>query len=173
MYGLPHAALIANELLKKRLNKHWYCQSKLVSGLWKHNWHPIWFTLVVDDFRVKYVGKEHALHLQSTIESYYPLNWDYANKKVHLSMPGYVATALKLFQHTRPTAPQHSPFPTKPIIYGAKKQYATEALKSPPLDRKGFSSVVPSTQPYSAPSVPLPHNLPALHKTCYHTRCNS
>jgi hypothetical protein len=52
-------------------------------------------------------------------------------------MPGYVTKALKLFQHTRPTAPQHSPFPTKPIIYGAKQQYANEASTSPPLDRKG------------------------------------
>ncbi|KAL7479880.1 hypothetical protein ACHAW6_005598 [Cyclotella cf. meneghiniana] len=198
MYELSHAGLIAHELLNKRLNKNGYHQSNLVSGLWKHNWHPVWFTLVVDDFRVKYVGKEHALHLQSVIESYYPLSndwtgdcyikmtfdWDYAKKKVHLSMPGHVAKALKLFQHTHPTAPQHSPFPTKPIIYGAIKQYTTEASNLPPSPKKErsssnksttifFFSVMPSTQLYSAPSAPLPHNLPALLKTCYHTRCNS
>ena len=63
MYGLPHAGLIANELLEQRLNKHGYHQSKLVPGLWKHKWRPIWFTLVVDDFGIKYVGKEHAMHL--------------------------------------------------------------------------------------------------------------
>ena len=33
MYGLPHAGLIANELLEKRLNQHGYHQSKLVPGL--------------------------------------------------------------------------------------------------------------------------------------------
>ena len=33
MYGLPHAGLIANHLLKQRLNKHGYQQSKLVPGL--------------------------------------------------------------------------------------------------------------------------------------------
>ena len=63
MYGLPQAGLIANELLEKRLNKHGYRQSKLVPGLWKHDTRPIQFTLVVDDFGVKYVGEEHAQHL--------------------------------------------------------------------------------------------------------------
>ncbi|KAL7478914.1 LOW QUALITY PROTEIN: hypothetical protein ACHAW6_004674 [Cyclotella cf. meneghiniana] len=76
---------------------------KLISRLWKHEWRLLWFTLVVDNFGVKYVGKEHACHLQPIIESYYPLsiNWtgdrciritldgDYVNKKVHLLMPGY------------------------------------------------------------------------------------
>ena len=36
MYGLPQAGLLANELLKKCLNKHGYHQRKLVPGLWKH-----------------------------------------------------------------------------------------------------------------------------------------
>jgi len=57
---------LANELLEKRLNKHGYQQSKLVPGLWKHDTRPIQFTLVVDDFGVKYVGEEHAQHLKKT-----------------------------------------------------------------------------------------------------------
>jgi hypothetical protein len=151
MYGLPHAGLIVNELLEKRLNKHGYHQSKLVPGLWKHKWRPIWFTLVVDDFGVKYVGKEHTLHLKSVLKSYYPLStdwtgnryigihldWDYHHRKVHLSMPGYKAKALKQFQHKTPSKPQHSPFPTKPIKYGAKKQYATPPSTALLLDLKG------------------------------------
>ena len=52
MYGLPQAGLLANELLEKRLNKYGYYQSKLVPGLWTHEWRPIQFTLVVDDFGV-------------------------------------------------------------------------------------------------------------------------
>ena len=57
MYGLPQSGLLANELLAKRLNKHGYRQSKLVPGLWKRDTRPIQFTLVVDDFGVKYVGE--------------------------------------------------------------------------------------------------------------------
>jgi hypothetical protein len=32
-----------------------------------HKWRPIWFTLVVDDIGIKYIGNEHALHLNSTL----------------------------------------------------------------------------------------------------------
>jgi hypothetical protein len=57
MYGLPQSGLLANELLKTRLNKHGYRQIKLVPGLWKHDTRPIQFTLVVENFGVKYVGE--------------------------------------------------------------------------------------------------------------------
>ncbi len=70
MYELPQAGLIANELLEKRLNEHEYCQSKLIPGLWTQDTQPIQFTLVVDDFGVKYVGKEHALHLHKVLEAH-------------------------------------------------------------------------------------------------------
>ena len=38
MYGLPQAGLLAKEFLEKRINKRGYHQSKLVPGLWKHEW---------------------------------------------------------------------------------------------------------------------------------------
>ena len=151
MYGLPQAGLLANELLEKRLNENGYRQSKLVPGLWKHDWRPIQFTLVVDDFGVKYVGKEHALHLKATLERDYKvtndwtgnryigitLDWDYERRQVHLSMPGYVQKALKQFQHESTKKKQHAPFPCARINYGAKKQYATQHSTAPLLDKKG------------------------------------
>ena len=120
-------------------------------GLWKHDWCPIQFTLVADDFGVKYVGKEHALHLQQTLEEHYKvtndwtgsryigitIDWDYKRRQVHLSMPGYVAKALKQFQHVKPTRRQDAPYPCARIQYGAKKQYATQASTAPALDKKG------------------------------------
>ena len=151
MYGLPQSGLLANELLEKRLNEKGYKQSKLVPGLWKHKWRPIQFTLVVDDFGVKYVGQEHALHLQETLEQHYKvtkdwsgkryigitLDWDYKRRQVHLSMPGYIAKALKQFQRVKPIRKQHAPFPCARINYGAKKQYATQSSQAPALDKKG------------------------------------
>ena len=150
MYGLPQAGLLANELLEKRLNKQGYRQSKLVPGLWKHDWRPIQFTLVVDDFGVKYVGKEHAQHLFKTIQQHYPvtpewkgtryigitLDWDYKKRQVHLSMPGYVKKALKQFEHPEPTKRQNAPFPYTPPNYGATKQYAKGESTAPALDKK-------------------------------------
>ena len=51
-------------------------------------------------------------------------------------MPGYVKKALKQFQHVLNKA-QNSPYPSIPIKYGAKKQYATESSTAPELDAKG------------------------------------
>ncbi len=73
MYGLPQSGLLANELLEKRLNKHGYQQSNLVPGLWKHDTQLIQFTLVVDNFEVKYIGEEHAHHLKNTLKEHYKL----------------------------------------------------------------------------------------------------
>ena len=53
MYGLPQARIISQQLLKERLGKHGYCQSKTTPGLWKHDTRPINFSLVVDNFGVK------------------------------------------------------------------------------------------------------------------------
>ncbi len=55
MYSLPQAGIIAQELLAKRLKEHGYSQSKTTPGLWKHEWRLIWFSLVIDNFRVKYI----------------------------------------------------------------------------------------------------------------------
>ena len=116
MYGLPQAGLLANELLVKRLNKRGYLQSKLVPGFWTHDWIPVQFTLVVDDLGVKYVGKEHAKHLNITIEENYTvttewdgrryigitLDWDYKRRQVHIYMPNYITKPLKKFKHKLP-----------------------------------------------------------------------
>ena len=149
MYGLPQAGLLANELLEQRLNKHGYQQSKLVPGLWKHCTRPIQFTLVVDDFGVKYIQQEDVDHLKSVLEQDYTvttdwagtryigitLDWDYNRRRVHLSMPNYVKKALKLFGHIV-RKEQHAPHPCAPVVYGAKVQYAKQLAPSPPVDAK-------------------------------------
>ena len=76
IYGLPQAGLLANILLEKRLHEHGYFQSTIILGLWTHTTRPIQFTLVVDDFRVKYVGEEHAEHLRSVLQESYAITHD-------------------------------------------------------------------------------------------------
>ena len=80
MYGLPQVGLIAQELLEKRLNAKGYRQSKLTPGFWTHDWRPISFALCVDDFGVKYVGKEHAEHLMATINKHYQTSHEWGGK---------------------------------------------------------------------------------------------
>ncbi len=147
MYGLTQAGLLVNKLLEQRLNDHCYFQSKLVPGLWKHITRPISFTLIVNNFGLKYVGKEYVDHLMSTLQEHYEtkadwtgnryigihLAWDYKKGPVHLYMPGYVQKALKFFQHIRKKT-QNQPFPHTPIKYGAKIQYAKQESTASPVN---------------------------------------
>ena len=149
MYGLPQAGLLAQELLQERLAVHGYHQSKIIPGLWKHETRPIVFTLVVDDFGVKYVNKEDAEHLMSVIQQDYDvtedwegeryigmhLRWDYKGRKVHLAMPGYVEKALREFLHEHPRRKQYSPFPCAQKKYGKAAQMMEEAPESPLLGK--------------------------------------
>jgi hypothetical protein len=57
MYGLKQAGLLANQLLQKRLLPFGYYPAHHTPGLWLHKTRPIAFSLIVDDFAVKYVGK--------------------------------------------------------------------------------------------------------------------
>jgi hypothetical protein len=68
MYGLPQAGILANELLQHNLAKDGYRPTHHTRGLWTHDTRPISFSLVVDDFGVKYVGREHAEHLMACIK---------------------------------------------------------------------------------------------------------
>ena len=56
MYGLPHAGKIANERLMHHLKPYGYAPVKHTPGLWAHATRNIMFTLVVDDFGIKYTN---------------------------------------------------------------------------------------------------------------------
>ena len=58
MYSLPQAGILVNKLLCKRLAPHGYHVVDHTPGLWRHEILPVQFTLVVDDFDVKYQGKK-------------------------------------------------------------------------------------------------------------------
>jgi hypothetical protein len=68
VYGLPQAGILAHKLLVKRLAPHGYAPTNHTPGLWTHKTRPILLSLVVDDFGVKYVGKEHADNLIATLK---------------------------------------------------------------------------------------------------------
>ena len=67
MYGLPQAGILANNQLTERLEPKGYYQCRYTPGLWRHKCRPILFSLAVDDFGIKYAGKEHADHLIASI----------------------------------------------------------------------------------------------------------
>jgi hypothetical protein len=153
MYGLPQSGILANKLLKSRLEPHGYSECYHTPGLWKHNTRPIMFALVVDDFGIQYTGKDHAQHLIASLRQDYEavmvdwtgslfcgitLKWDYENRTVDLSMPGYVAAAIEEFKHPQPSTPEDQPFRHAAINYGVKVQLTDPVDSSEPLDKHGI-----------------------------------
>ena len=79
--------------------------------MYKHAILDTAFTLVVDDFGMKYTSKKNALHLLNCLRQLYTLatdwtdelyigltlRWDHVNHTVDLSIPGYVERALQQF----------------------------------------------------------------------------
>ena len=62
-YGLKQSGVLANKHLEKLLKEDGYIKTTFTPGLWKHKTRPIMFNLCVDDFGIKYVGKEYAEYL--------------------------------------------------------------------------------------------------------------
>jgi hypothetical protein len=151
MYGLPQAG----ELLQRNPAKDGYLPTQHTHGLWTHDTCPISFLLVVDDFGVKYVGREHAEHLMACIKTNYnissnwnggaycclALDWDYKNHTVDLSMPGYIKAALHKYQHAAPARPEHAPHTWNPPIYGANTQFVNDETSSPALSDKDVNKL--------------------------------
>ena len=68
MYGLAQSGRIANQDLQKHLAKYGYYPARQTPGLWKHRTRKISFTLVVDDFGIKYTNKNDIDHLINAIK---------------------------------------------------------------------------------------------------------
>jgi hypothetical protein len=136
VWGLPQAGILANKLLKKRLAPHGYFECKQMPGLWKHATCPISFTLVVDNFGVKYTRQEDINHLIMCIKEKYELTkdwdgnlccsirlkWDYNARTLDISMPGYIIKQLQKYKHASPPKPQHCPYAPQPEQFGSKAQ---------------------------------------------------
>jgi hypothetical protein len=109
----------------------------------------------VDNIGVKYVGQEHAEHLMECIKNDYnissdwkgsaycdlTLEWDYKNRTVDLTIPGYIKAALDKCQHASPTRPEHAPHTWNPPVYGAKTQYVENKTTSPALSTKDVNKL--------------------------------
>jgi hypothetical protein len=147
IYGLPQVGILANKLLRQRLRPHGYYKVPHTPGLWKHITNPTQFTLTADNFVVKYVGKNNALHLINALRQHYDveedwdgklycgisLKWNYDNKHVDISMPGYMDNMLAGFEHTPPHKPQHSPHAAPPRKFGIDTQEPVEHDQLPIL----------------------------------------
>jgi hypothetical protein len=97
-----------------------------------------------------YTRSQRAEHLMECIKKNYNissnwkgsaycgliLEWDYKNRTVDLSIPGYITAALHKYQHAAPTRPEHAPHTWIPPVYGAKTQYVEDKTTSQALSAK-------------------------------------
>lgn len=147
MYGLPQAGKLASDQLQEHVEPYGYIPCTVTPGLWKDTNSDLMFSLVVDDFGIRYTNRNDVDKLMQALSTKYKfktdwsgsryigltLTWDYENRTVDISMPGYIARALLRFKHPKPSRPQYSPHAWNAPSYGAKTQYAKQDL-SPALD---------------------------------------
>ena len=145
--GLKQAGIIANDRLTLHIAKHGYTPIPRTLLLWSHAHLPIMFSLVIDNFGVKYTIDASAHHLIAALRSLYTISvdwygplfcvltlvWDYANRSVEVSMPGYIDEALHKFQHPHPKRQQDAPHAWTQPVYGAKVHYAENLDDYPTL----------------------------------------
>eukprot|EP00804_Cyclotella_cryptica_P029279 CCRYP_011676-RA/>CCRYP_011676-RA protein AED:0.16 eAED:0.06 QI:0/0/0/1/0/0/6/0/1468 len=179
-YGLPQAGILANKLLKQRLSTDGYFELPHTPGLFKHISRPVQFSLVVDDFGIKYTGQEHLDHLIQSIRKHYDvkvdhtgslycgitLDWHYEEKYLDISMPGYVTKQLTKYNHPHPKKPVNTPWEPYPIKYGHPIQETLPEDDSPLLTKqniKHIQQIVGSFLYYARATDPtIPHALSEL-----------
>lgn len=141
-YGLKQSGRIAHDDLVSHLKESGYVKAPRTEGLFVHKTRKISFTLVVDDFGIKYEKLADLEHLTAAIRKKYPLkvdydakqyvgitlDWNYDEGELICSMPGYVAQALREFEHASPPSHYKGPSKIDRPDYGVKVQYVKEDL---------------------------------------------
>jgi hypothetical protein len=136
-YGLKQSGNIAHDDLVQHLAKYGNSKAKRTHGLFLRITRDLSFTLVVDDFGIKYTNKDGIGHLIAAVRDKYTLKvdwdakqyvgiylqWDYARCAVICSMDGYVEQALKELQHTLPKQHYKGSSKIERPNYGVKVQY--------------------------------------------------
>jgi hypothetical protein len=150
MYGLPQAARLANDQLILLLAKTGYAPVPHTPGLWAHTTQPITFTLVVDDFGIKYLHPNDAHHLLTALQQHYTIKqdrtgtrycgqtiqWDYTARTCDISIPGYIAQALQRFTHPAPNVTRLPPIHGRDLPMAPKHNSLLHLTPVPPLTPK-------------------------------------
>ena len=147
IYGLPQAGRLSQDRLVNHLAKFGYKQCTNTPCLFVHESNGIAFTLVVDDFLVKFKDQSAAEHLLSALRELYTITTDFATTQkyvgitlfhnldentIDMSMPGYVQKALQRFKRNY-KARADSPIIYVPPRYGKYQQEIHPDAPSIPL----------------------------------------
>jgi hypothetical protein len=145
IYGLKQAGKLAQDRLVLHLAGHGYIQCPNTPCMFKHISNSVAFTLVVDDFLIKYTDVTHSEHLIKSLSELYTVTTQMGNTQkyigitmlynrkehyIHWCMPGYVEKALRRF-HRLNLKGADSPCIYIPPQYG---QHTHDVLPDPPSD---------------------------------------
>jgi hypothetical protein len=153
--GLPQAGILANKLLWERLAPHSYYECKITPSPWKHTTWPITFTLVVNDFGVKYEQQEDIDHLFAAIKTKYVLtkdwmgdlycgikfNWDYKIGPSKFWCPATLSSNYNDIGMPPPLAHNIAPFYPQPKQYGSTLQWPIKPDTYPPLSKDNSKQI--------------------------------
>ena len=78
---MPQYVIPENKQLRTGIEKEGYCKAHTNPGLWRHKFRHVQFCLIIDDFVVEYVGKQHADHLATILKQYHNITEDWEGKK--------------------------------------------------------------------------------------------
>ena len=137
IYGLPQAGRQSQDRLIRHLREYGYTQCANTPSLFKHKVDNIAFTLVVDDFGIKYTKEADLDRFLDVLKRLYTItedreasqkyigitiNHDRENNTIDISMPGYIEKALIRFGVTEGKGAK-SPATYIPPEYGKAVQY--------------------------------------------------
>ena len=89
VYGLPQSLNIANDKLKQYLETFGYEPAPINPWLWRHQTHPLQFSLVVDYSGIQYENQSDINHLLYALKIIYNISEDWEGKL-------YCGTCLEL-----------------------------------------------------------------------------
>ena len=104
---------VANDWLVQHLAKYGYAPCKRTPDIWQYATRPMVFALCVDDFGMKYVGKQHANHLMDALCARYKIkcdwtgslylgltiDWGYKRRRIKIPMSEYTPNVLLRFKY--------------------------------------------------------------------------
>ena len=147
MYGLAQAGRLAQDRLKQHLLLSGYSEAPQTPCLYLHKSRPTKFSLVVDDFGIKYSTDEDRDHLLACLRQLYiittddvgasylglTINYNRVARTINVSMPGVIKHYLERYQFVTKVKPTFAPMTLPPVKYGSHQIDALPLDASPLL----------------------------------------
>ena len=157
LYGMKQAGYLANKDIVEHLANNGYTQLPNTPCLFRHHTDDIEFSLITDDFGVRYGNKAAADKLLEVMSRKYTMTHDWSgakyagfdilndygpsDRRCELSMKGYMVAVLKRFNFIA-THNVFSPEFFTPINYGSKESQLTKLDDTtPPLSAADINLV--------------------------------